>query len=295
MKDRVKYDKIRKLIRESLNELFLSEDDGPKIRASVDWMRENYEKANKELFGGQLGECNFEYGPIGERVLGNFSMRSNGRKLAADRYSRRMYVKDWWGDKEFINKGNFFELCEPTILLNSNYTGSYSALYNTLVHEMCHYYTYMHGYAPKQAHGREFREIGSIVAYRSNGEITIQRLATAEDMSNYELNQTLQQRQDKRKANKKLNAHYYIVLCSDGETRLINTKSTEVVNDVIRTANRRGQKVLNITSQEITEELFDTGKTSISRTYRYWPVDRRSQLISKILDNPENYEVIYEP
>lgn len=60
----------------------------------------------------------------------------------------------------------------------------------------------MHGFAPKQGHGREFKDIASIVSYRSNGLITIQRLATSEEMEQHEMDADMQAKKDKLDANR---------------------------------------------------------------------------------------------
>ena len=61
----------------------------------------------------------------------------------------------------------------------------------------------MNGRCPGQAHGKEFYAIGNIVSSSSNGRFTIQRLATAEEMKEWELSPEMQAKKDKRIANKK--------------------------------------------------------------------------------------------
>jgi hypothetical protein len=153
------------------------------FKPTREWMAAKYAEMNEQLFNGSLGNCSFDIFTTGRGsqggTLGWFKIK--GSRILIERRSRRMY-KDGW-DRIYINRSNFADLCYPTIELNGNYTGTEYGFLATLVHEMCHYYTYMNGYAPKQGHGPEFKEIGYIVSSRSNGLFTIQRLATAEEMS----------------------------------------------------------------------------------------------------------------
>ena len=107
-----------------------------------------------------------------------------------------MFINGW--ERIYIDRNNFAELCHPTIELNGNYSGTEHGFLETLVHEMCHYYTEMDGYCPRQGHGFEFRNIGSIVTSRSNGMFTIQRLASAEQMTELELSDEMKAKRERR-------------------------------------------------------------------------------------------------
>lgn len=165
----------------------------PKIHATVEWMSAMYDQMNKELFGGMLGGCTFNVFTTGRGsqggTLGWFKVKGSGVKV--ERSSRRMFIYTAYG-KEYINENNFVNFCKPQIELNGNYTATEEGFLATLVHEMCHYYTYMRGICPKQGHGPEFYSIGRTVSARSNGRFTIQRLATAEEMKEWELSPEMQ-------------------------------------------------------------------------------------------------------
>ena len=169
------------------------------FRPNTQWMAEKYEEMNQQLFNGELGACSFAIFTSGRGseggVLGWFKITA--RNIRIDRYSRRMFA-NYGFDRTYIDKSNFVDLCRPQIELNGNYTGTEHSFLATLAHEMCHYYTYMNGYAPKQGHGREFKDIGSIVSYRSNGMFTIQRLASAEQMTEMELSDEMKAKRAKR-------------------------------------------------------------------------------------------------
>lgn len=256
-----------------------------KFKVSINWICDNYIKANNELFNNKLGDCHFKIIPIGERTLGRFYFDVTGdKKVFIDRRLNRLYVKDeFWGDKEWVDSDNFFQLCNPTIAFNSNYSGTYDSLYNTLVHEMCHYYTYMNGYAPKQSHGPEFRNIAQIVSYRSNGEISITRLANKHEMSNYELDDTLKKIQDKRIDKRKINARYFILFFKNGNIGLTNIKDDNLIKKVIDFETKRGTEVFELTDQNIAEELFNRGYSRQFRTYKFWYFKTDDETLKKIL------------
>ena len=279
---------------------------GSKFKPTIQWMSENYAKANNELFGGALGDCIFLAEPIKShtRWLGMFKMNpgrynysTTGIHLYADGVSRRLFLENSWGERTYINQDNFYELAKPTITLSTYYSGTQDSLYATLVHEMCHYYTYMRGYCPKQAHGPEFRNIGAEVAYRSKGQLTVQRLADAEVMTGYELDDEIKQRHERRAAMKKTNAHYYLIIENDEKIRLTNPTPSTLENILnIERGNR--SKVLEIIDPEITNELYESGYHSKMRKYRYWGarsgITKSNPIINRILNNPNTYKIILD-
>lgn len=283
-------------------------DTGEKFKPTVQWMSERYTKANKELFDGMLGDCIFLVEPIKSHTswLGMFKMNparfnytTTGVHLYADGYTRRLYLENSWGEKTYITYDNFYELAKPTITMNSYYSGTEESLYATLVHEMCHYYTYMRGYCPKQAHGVEFRSIGAAVAYRSNGELTIQRIASAEQMTGYELDDEIKQEKERRQERKRQSAHYYIVLRPDGQVRLCNPSGANVVENILFYEKQtNGSKVLEVVDPDLTNELFDSGFKKKQRTYRFWGepagISKWHHTIKKILNNPNTYKIILD-
>lgn len=198
---------------------------------NVQWMSEKYDEMNSLLFDGKLMECDFGIFTSGRGseggVLGWFKM--TGKNLKGRRSTRRLFKRYGW-DEIDINRGNFVELCKPRIELNGNYSGKEESFLTTLVHEMCHYYTYMDGYMPVQAHGREFRSICSMVQMKSNGRFTIQRLATAEQMSGLELNDEMKEKRKKRIESKKSKTTVLIYWDRDGKTKLVTTTSQDLVS-----------------------------------------------------------------
>ena len=268
--------------------------EGEKFKVTVEWMKDRYEKANRELFRGELGECYFEAKPTRPNNLGNFRMDVRSGELAYGKVDRRMFRKtagyDPWGyssgGKVYVTKENFFEFCRPTIKMNTMYTGTENSLYNTLVHEMCHYYTYMYGRVPRQAHGTEFRQIAMVVSNRSNGMFTIQRLASAEEMEGYQLDDGIKVR--KRSHNK---PNYYLIFLNNGtdEVRLINANSTGIMAVMKVVRRNDGQTAIKITNEELADKLYEKGYRQQSRTYRFWRLHRSDDIVEEILSDNDNY------
>jgi predicted SprT family Zn-dependent metalloprotease len=272
--------------------------EGEKFKVTVEWMKDRYEKANRELFGGRLGECYFEAKPTRPNNLGNFRMDVRSGELAYCKTDRRMFKKGAnydpyaWGSYEgkiYVNKDNFFEFCRPTIKMNTMYTGTENSLYNTLVHEMCHYYTYMDGWVPRQAHGREFRDIAMIVSNRSNGAFTIQRLASAEEMEGYQLDDDV-----KVKTRKHNTPHYYLEFLNDGtdKVRLSNLNATGF--KTMLTFMKRDSTVIELKNEEIANKLYEKGYRQQSRNYSYWTLYRGGEIVTEILMDNDNYSLVWQ-
>lgn len=268
------------------------------FRPTVEWMAAKYAEMNEQLFGGQLGQCDFDVFTTGRGseggTLGWFKVTTRG--LRADRYSRRMYKVTFngWSDKIYVDRKNFYDMCRPKIELNGNYFGTEHGFLATLVHEMCHYYTYMNGYVPKQGHGREFKEIGYIVSSRSNGLFTIQRLATAEEMNELELNDEMKAKRAKREANKKANATALVIYKKDGQVRLILTRSENLIYEILGTEEKRKDtvKVIRTSDQNVIELCFNSGFKKLMRSYRFWNINNKKDILEAI-DNSE-YDELYE-
>ena len=240
------------------------------------WMVEKYEEMNQELFGGKLGRCFFDVFTKGRGAEGGTLgwFKITGRNIRVKRYNRRMY-QDYGWNEVYVDKTNFFEICKPKIELNGNYTGTEHGFLATLVHEMCHYYTYMNGYCPKQGHGREFKEIGMIVSSRSNGMFTIQRLATAEEMNELELNDEMKAKKAKRLENKKASVSAVIVFKPEGEIRLSITSSQRLIDMINTTEKERGSNVVTTNDANVIELLFNKGYKKNFRTWRYWNIENK--------------------
>ena len=258
------------------------------FKPTVNWMAEKYDEMNAKLFGGQLDQCDFNIFTSGRgsqgRTLGFFRM--NGRGLKIEIATRKMFRhNDWFpNDKEYVNKSNFYSVCRPSIELNGNYSGTEHAFLGTLVHEMCHYYTYMNGYAPKQGHGTEFRNIAYRVSYKSNGEFSIQRLASAEEMQNFELSDEMKAKREKRLSNKKASLMAIFVYNINGTVKLSTTSSQALATRIIDSYKKLDvPKVVVSNDLRLIELLYSHGYRRNFRTWRYWNVGNTDWI--KTIDN----------
>lgn len=259
-----------------------------KFTPTVDWIADKYFELNEWLFNGKLGNCLFEVytsGKGGETSLGHF--RFTGKGVKYRRNTRQMY----WTDPIYldtldveIDSSNFFEYTKPMIGLNGNYKRTEHMWLNTLVHEMCHYYTYMNGYVPVQAHGAEFRRIGSIVGTRSNGIFEIKRLCNAENIG--ELDGEIAAKRQARDDKKKSNMIAVLVFRTNGDIQLITTTSHELVRKIVADNNRLiCKKILETSDKEYIDYLWAQGYKHNMRTYRYWPVQGK-----ELVDEIKNYD-----
>ena len=255
---------------------------------TVDWIAEKYFELNEWLFNGKLGNCLFEVYTSGkgmERSLGHFRFTGTGVKY--NKRTRRMY----WVDPVYhnslevhINAANFVKYTKPMIGLNGNYKRTEHMWLNTLVHEMCHYYTYMNGQVPVQAHGTEFRQIGQIVGIRSNGVFDIKRLCDAENIG--ELDGEIAAKRQARDDKKKNNMTALLVFRTNGDIQLVTTTSQDVIQKVVNDNNKLiCKRIVSTNDINYIEYLWSLGYKHNMRTYRYWPVQGKD-----LVDDIKNYD-----
>lgn len=257
-------------------------ENSKKFKATVEWMKQKYDEFNESLFYGRLGKCSFIVERSGKtRRLGWFRLSGPGLKY---NYYRRMFVLSSTGEKVYIDSDNFFEYAKPVIGLNLKYDGTEESWSATLVHEMCHYYTYMNGFLPKQGHGVEFRDIAFSIAIRSNNRFTVQRLATAEEMSGYELDSEAESGELKRMKGSTV----LLIYKEDGEIDLVITKTQSVIDDIFNRAtytDSPANKITQIKATKSTEALqicIQNGYLRVFKTYRWWPRTKDDKIIKEL-------------
>ena len=271
-----------KLFNESY--LRLTEDEEhstEKIKPTTEWMTKWYDIMNQRLFNGELGACILRPFTTGKgsngRTLGWFKITASNIKV--DRSTRRIFKSDYYS-RQYVDRSSFPSICKPCIELNANYSAPEDSWLNTLVHEMCHYYTYMYGYAPKQGHGPEFREIGAIVSSKSNGLITIQRLASAEEMTHFDLDANIKQKNQERLDRKKSNLNVCVIILDNKQVRLVTTTSMKLVDEIANLHNTKNDALYFGCSHKtgLVDLLYSKGYRSSMRTYRYWDISNASWL-----------------
>lgn len=282
IKDFTQHVKVKGKVSESVHRMprTLNEDGEVKFKPTSEWMRQKYDEMNQLLFNGKLGDCTLQPFTSGKgangRTLGRF--RIMGAGIKADRRDRKMYTEDILGIRRtYVGRDNFVLICEPCIELNAHYSATEEAWLNTLVHEMCHYYTYMDGWVPRQGHGVEFRNIGYAVSERSNGRFTIQRLASAEQMTNMELDSDIQAKNAAKAERKDNNTMIIIVVKTNGDVRLILTTLQKVLDEVEAVHSNRGDAkyIGYVKDTELLNMMRSVGYKSLSRTYRFWTITNK--------------------
>lgn len=291
---RITEDILYQLISESIQRVLNEAINAVNIDAA--WLEKKYYDFNQEYFRGALGPCYFGIFTTGRgsrgHTLGHFFM--NSKNLKYNRDSRRMYVQYYDGRKVLIDKENFFDECRPTIELNANYKWTEEAAEATLIHEMCHYYTYMYGFVPKQSHGSEFRSIAAAVSSRSNGRFSIRRLATAEEMAQVELDPTIKAKNDQRKQRALDNAVVALIYTEIGDVRLVLAANVGVINNIIK--GKYTNKILTVKASgddNLKRLLISNGYRSISRTYRFWTIQDKP-IYQKIKDGDFEFATVYK-
>lgn len=291
---------MKRLISEIYSRLkyMLLSEEGEKFKPTTEWMQKWYEIMNDELFDGDLGPCILTTFTSGRgasgRTLGRFVLTGNNLKY--NKETRRIFQGNYEYSGTYITRDNFAQICKPLIALNANYRGTQDAWLNTLVHEMCHYYVKMFGYNPKQSHGVEFRNIASRVAYKSNGKITIQRLATAEEMNDYELDDAIKQKNDQRqqklektlaqrKANTLLKTMALVVVLDNDQVRLLTTTSETLLFEIGDLHNKRKNIKYfgSCKNADLIEFLRSKGYKGNSKKYRFWDITNNKPLLDELL------------
>ena len=262
-----------------------------KFTPTVDWIADKYFELNEWLFNGRLGNCLFEVFTRGEGMetsLGHF--RFTGRGIKYSERTGQMYYYTGYGEKEKIDANNFALYTKPMIGLNGNYKRTEYMWLNTLVHEMCHYYTYMGGRRPVQAHGIDFRQIASIVGIRSNGIFNIKRICDAENVG--ELDEKIAARRQKREENKKSKMTALLVFRTNGDVQLITTTRQKLIDVVIANNNKPVcKRILATNDKSYIEYLWgkdykhNMSPSKSGTNYKYWPVQGED-----LVDEIKNYD-----
>lgn len=237
-------------------------NENTEFKPTTSWMAEKYNELNQKYFNGELGKCYFVIFTKGKgsegKSLGQFSMQGEG--LSYLTFQRQLYVQGDDMRNIYINRENFFELAKPTIGLNGNYSGPEYCFLSTLIHEMCHYYTFMDGFVNK-GHGNEFYEIGDKVSERSNGLFTVERLASAEDVSKLKLDDKIIQRKLKRENTKKQKITALFIYRTDGFIGLTTTSNDALIKRIENLVNNDDVflKIVKTNDINVINAIFDYG------------------------------------
>ena len=234
------------------------------MKPDQNWIEQKYNDFNIKYFNGKLGSCTLKCQPSNRNYLGIFTLDTND--IEFDRDTGRMSINHF-GNRLYVDSESFVALCCPLISLNTNYDAPESSWENTLIHEMCHYYTYMDGYVPKQGHGKEFKAIARRLYEKTNGEIVI---TTYDKTGNFtQTNQKKLQSVEKRKNNKIDSTFVALTILSD------NSLSLQMLKENTLKILLKFSKdfVIYSSNNELITKLFERGFNRVFRTLgRYWSI-----------------------
>lgn len=135
------------------------------------WMQAKYNQFNKELFNKFLPPCRLIARKLGSKHLG-------------------MYSTNYVQPDDPVTRENIYDVAKPTIYLTTAYSAPEEDWENTLIREMCHYYTQFDEEGNARAidrdnkyHGADFMNATKMVSERSAGKYNINSVATAEELS----------------------------------------------------------------------------------------------------------------
>ena len=244
-------------------------------------MKENYDDLNQKYFDGKLGLCDFELSTKGKfsngNAIGMFGSKVKDVIKIDDKTRQLSLIEN--GREIPITKDNFVELFKPVIRLNGNYKAFEKSWLNTLIHEMCHYYTYMNGIAPKFPHKEEFKEISQKIFDKSNGEFKINTKTSYDEMEVFEPTDEL-----KKKMKKKIsNLVACFVFMENGKIRLSLTSDEDVLENIVLNNKydsiQNTQKISKIVisnDPELLEILFKLGyRRDMKTAKRFWVINKR--------------------
>ncbi len=107
---------------------------------------------------------------------------------------------------------------------------------------------------------------------------TIQRIASAEQMTELELNDEMKAKREKRLANKKASVTAVIVFAKNGKVKLTISSNQSLINMIESSEKERGENVAVTNDAEVIEYLFSKGYKQNLRTWRYWPLEGKPWL-----------------
>lgn len=281
-----------------MDKLFELDYETRSFKPTVEWMSKRYDEANQKLFNGSLKQCDFGLFTTGSGSRGNTNgwFRITARGLKYNSRDRRLYKEVYGYEKVYVNYDNFYEIAHPKIELNGNKSGSEWAFMVTLVHEMCHYYNYMYGHLPAQAHGREFMSIANAVTRRSNGQIEVTKKTTLERSQHFVLDDKVKQINDKIANTRKSKATLILKITKKGNWEMSIVSSPNIVQEIVDYTKRKkdATKVIKTNDQSVIDAAIENGFRKIFRTYRYWTLKNKDWL-KNALESADIEEVYVDP
>ena len=280
---------------------YIYESSGVKV--SQEWMEKMFKEFNETLFNNVLPHCDLYAKKLKKSLLGLFYFQEKivcRTTLIRSPFGKyRMYHKD---TKEPITIENI-SIVRPAISMNIN--GIFkdeTAMESTLIHEMIHFYTYMRGYAPSQAHGKEFKAM--CASLKGLGKKKYGKefdLSIYADCENFEMSDEQKQKEENKYAKQGLNLIIVEAPDTKFKVRLIVT-SNKFVEKIIKEIKELHSYYKNIDNIRISIiehlEQYSTidylATLRMSRIYRtFYLPENISELYNKVIDSG-NIKLLFE-
>lgn len=182
---------LRDIIRRNL----IQEANENVIEPNKAWLQRKYDEFNASIFENQLPKCTIAVSSLPDNMLGRFSVSKTA--LRNSMLGMGIPIVVMAGSYQRINRQTYYGLMKPKITINSKYARNEKDMENTLIHEMCHYYTCFdeNGEARlidniNEGHGPDFQRACQLVASKTNGEVNIKQLEDSEKMDTMSATQT---------------------------------------------------------------------------------------------------------
>lgn len=273
------------------------------IDINLELIQNTYDDFNIKYFGMKLPDSEeivLKYDVIKghQRALGLFGFEESWY------YSRRRVAYDhyiMYKNKQCTIEYDSIKELRPYILISKNYNMTQEQFEDTLLHEMIHFYTYKDCYAPKQAHGKEFRAMCnklrkvSTEKYGKHYKLTI--YADIADNTFEFTNKQLDASREKRRANTRTNAIGIYVKSTKYPEHFLFTNRTsapKILQNVYNGFEHRGEPVNDVyIAANVYERVREKyGDFRIFNKYRCYYCDRFPDVKDYIIRN--GYKIDFE-
>ena len=190
---------LHNIIMDSVRQYLFEDENEGNIEPTVAWMKQKYNEFNAIYFDNLLPKCHLKATPMAESG-GKFRagyMKMNHTSGVMIYNGANLYANPKTGGYDHIDKNNIYSIMKPVIAMNSNYSAPIDALENTLIHEMCHYYTWFNEDGSiripdkdNDLHGQDFMNAAQMITQQSGGKIQIKKLVDAEEFKTYKASST---------------------------------------------------------------------------------------------------------
>ena len=242
-----------------------------------EWLQQKFDEYNKSVFGGRLKPCKLSTfthsrrGATTTRTAGYFASNRTGIKRESNGH---LFVWGYPGQRIYLNSENFGQYFAPEISLNGTYKWTERDAIGTLLHEMVHYWNYKDGWAPKQGHGREFKD--ALYAVSLKTKIPFDELYSAEFVTL----DTLQSSDRERLTNRVSRGIPIFVWKYNGQIDYVPAANQRVADDVIMYyKSHYDPNYIKVGDSNVGLYMFEKGFRSMIKTPgRYYDITSKDFL-----------------